>query len=90
MPFPLVVPFSPMLEAFCRVQQAFYLFRDITSFSASVFFQQKPPASLVLLSRKQLPWEMTFAAVHSANHFCDGFSSAIKMSCSPCTISVSL
>ena len=54
----------------------------------SAFFQQKPPASLLLLSRKQLPWETAFAADHCANHCCDGFPSVTKPLCSPCTTSV--
>ncbi|XP_029856616.1 uncharacterized protein LOC115335294 [Aquila chrysaetos chrysaetos] len=53
-----------------------------------VFFQQKPPASLLLPSKKQLPCKTAFTADQGANHFCDGFTSAIKPSCSPCIISV--
>ena len=85
--FSLASPaFSPCWKPSAGVAGRCFTFPETSLLSlASVFFQQKPPASLLLPSRKKLPRETAFTADHSANHFYDGFPSAIKPSCSPCT-----
>lgn len=83
-PFPWPPRFLPMLEAFCRAAGRCFTFPETSRLPwPSVLFQQEPPASLLLPSRKEQPRETDSTADHSSDRFCHCLPSA-----SPCTTSL--